>query len=35
MAVAFARDGADVLISYLDEYEDARETQRWLEEAGR
>jgi NAD(P)-dependent dehydrogenase (short-subunit alcohol dehydrogenase family) len=35
VAIAFAREGADVLISYLDEHEDARETQRWVEEAGR
>ena len=35
MAIAFAREGADVLISYLDEEEDARETARWVEEAGR
>jgi NAD(P)-dependent dehydrogenase (short-subunit alcohol dehydrogenase family) len=34
-AIAFAREGADVLISYLDEDEDARETARWVEEAGR
>jgi NAD(P)-dependent dehydrogenase (short-subunit alcohol dehydrogenase family) len=35
VAIAFAREGADVLISYLDEDEDARETARWVEEAGR
>ncbi len=35
VAIAYAREGADVLISYLDEHEDARETQRWVEEAGR
>ena len=35
VAIAFAREGADVLISYLDEHEDARETARWVEEAGR
>lgn len=35
VAIAFAREGADVLISYLDEEEDARETARWVEEAGR
>ncbi|MDB5695066.1 MAG: dehydrogenase with different specificity (related to short-chain alcohol dehydrogenase)-like [Sphingomonas bacterium] len=34
-AIAFAREGADVLISYLDEHEDARETARWVEQAGR
>ncbi len=35
VAIAFAREGADVLISYLCEHEDARETARWVEEAGR
>ncbi|MFC9970404.1 SDR family oxidoreductase [Spirillospora sp. NPDC127200] len=35
VAIAFAREGADVLISYLDEHEDAAETRRWVEEAGR
>ncbi len=35
VAIAFAREGADVLISYLDEEEDARDTARWVEEAGR
>jgi NAD(P)-dependent dehydrogenase (short-subunit alcohol dehydrogenase family) len=34
-AIAFAREGADVLISYLEEDEDARETAHWVEEAGR
>jgi len=35
VAIAFAREGADVAIAYLDEHEDARETARWVEEAGR
>jgi NAD(P)-dependent dehydrogenase (short-subunit alcohol dehydrogenase family) len=35
VALAFAREGADVAISYLDEHDDARETQRLIEEAGR
>jgi NAD(P)-dependent dehydrogenase (short-subunit alcohol dehydrogenase family) len=35
VAIAFAREGADVLISYLNELDDARETARWVEEAGR
>ncbi|MFE0752397.1 SDR family oxidoreductase [Inquilinus sp. NPDC058860] len=35
VAIAFAREGADVLVSYLDEHEDARETVRWVEQAGR
>jgi hypothetical protein len=35
VAIAFAREGADVAISYLKEEEaDARETIRWVEEAG-
>jgi len=35
VAIAFAREGADVLISYLNEDEDAEETARWVREAGR
>jgi NAD(P)-dependent dehydrogenase (short-subunit alcohol dehydrogenase family) len=35
VAIAFAREGADVLISYLDEHEDAHDTARWVEQAGR
>ena len=35
VAIAFAREGADVLISYLDEHDDAKETARWVEQAGR
>ncbi|MBT1669092.1 SDR family oxidoreductase [Curtobacterium flaccumfaciens pv. flaccumfaciens] len=36
VAIAFAREGADVLISYLPEEEDdAQDTKRWIEEAGR
>ncbi|QFZ23053.1 SDR family oxidoreductase [Saccharothrix syringae] len=36
VAIAFAREGADVLISYLpDEEKDARDTARLVEEAGR
>lgn len=35
VAIAYAREGADVIISYLEEDEDARETARWVEEAGR
>jgi NAD(P)-dependent dehydrogenase (short-subunit alcohol dehydrogenase family) len=35
VAIAFAREGADVLISYLNEDEDARGTARLVEEAGR
>ena len=35
VAVAFAKEGADVAIVYLDEHEDAKETQRLVEEQGR
>ena len=35
VAIAYAREGADVLISYLDEHEDAKETARWVEKAGK
>jgi NAD(P)-dependent dehydrogenase (short-subunit alcohol dehydrogenase family) len=35
VALAFAREGADVVISYLSEDADARETRRLVEEAGR
>ena len=35
VALAFAREGADVLVSYLNEDEDAQETNRLIEEAGR
>ncbi len=35
VAIAFAREGADVLVSYLNEDEDAQETVRLVEEAGR
>jgi len=34
VAIAFAREGADVAISFLDEEEDAGETARLVEEAG-
>ena len=36
VAIAYAREGADVLISYLpEEQEDAEETRRWVEQAGK
>jgi NAD(P)-dependent dehydrogenase (short-subunit alcohol dehydrogenase family) len=35
VALAFAREGADILISYLDEDEDAAETKRVVEASGR
>ncbi|MEZ2223432.1 SDR family oxidoreductase [Rhizobium sp. RCC_161_2] len=34
VAIAFAREGADVLIAYLDEDDDAEETRHWVEQAG-
>jgi len=35
VAIAFAREGADIVISYLNEDEDARDTAKRVEEAGR
>ncbi|MBV9594984.1 MAG: SDR family oxidoreductase, partial [Actinobacteria bacterium] len=35
VAIAFAREGADVLIAYLDEHDDASETANYVEQAGR
>jgi NAD(P)-dependent dehydrogenase (short-subunit alcohol dehydrogenase family) len=35
VAIAFAREGADVLVSYLCEDPEAQETAHWVEEAGR
>jgi NAD(P)-dependent dehydrogenase (short-subunit alcohol dehydrogenase family) len=35
VAIAFAREGADVLISYLNEHDNAKDTARYVEEAGR
>ena len=35
VAIAVAREGADVLISYLNEHDDAKDTRRWVEQAGR
>ncbi|MCJ8239899.1 SDR family oxidoreductase [Peteryoungia algae] len=35
VAIAYAREGADVLISYIEEDEDAKETAGWIERAGR
>jgi NAD(P)-dependent dehydrogenase (short-subunit alcohol dehydrogenase family) len=35
VAIAYAREGADVVISYLDEHDDAEETRRLVEDAGR
>lgn len=35
VAIAFAREGADIVISYLNEAEDAADTARWVTESGR
>jgi NAD(P)-dependent dehydrogenase (short-subunit alcohol dehydrogenase family) len=35
VAIAFAREGADILIAYLSEHEDAQETAKLVEDAGR
>ena len=35
VAIAYAREGADILISYLSETSDAKETASWVEKAGR
>lgn len=35
VAVAFAKEGADIVVSYLDEHDDAKETARLVEEKGR
>jgi NAD(P)-dependent dehydrogenase (short-subunit alcohol dehydrogenase family) len=35
VAIAYAREGADVVISYLSEHDDAKDTAQWVERAGR
>lgn len=35
VAIAFAREGADLAVAYLDEHKDAEETQRLVEQEGR
>ncbi|KUI15794.1 NAD(P)-dependent oxidoreductase [Mycobacterium sp. GA-1285] len=35
VAIAYAREGADVLIAYLNEESDAKEVQKYVEDAGR
>lgn len=35
VAVAFAKEGADVLVAYLDEHDDAHETERIVKQSGR
>ncbi len=35
VAIAYAREGADVIIAYWNEHDDAKETAEWVEKAGR
>jgi NAD(P)-dependent dehydrogenase (short-subunit alcohol dehydrogenase family) len=35
VAIAYAREGADVVISYLSEHDDAKNTAQWVERSGR
>jgi hypothetical protein len=35
VAIAFAKEGADVVIAYLEEHDDAKDTQAKIEAAGR
>src|SRR4051794_24448593 len=35
VAIAFAREGADVAVAYLDEHDDAKATEKWVKQAGR
>ncbi|MBZ9792587.1 SDR family oxidoreductase [Rhizobium sp. 3T7] len=35
VAIAFAREGADIVVSYLNEDDDARDTGLWVEKTGR
>lgn len=35
VAIAYAREGADIVVSYLSEDEDAHDTAQWVEDAGR
>ena len=35
VAIAFAREGADIALAYWEEHEDAKETANWVEQAGR
>jgi NAD(P)-dependent dehydrogenase (short-subunit alcohol dehydrogenase family) len=35
VAIAFAREGADIVLDYLSEDEDARDTEHWVTDAGR
>jgi NAD(P)-dependent dehydrogenase (short-subunit alcohol dehydrogenase family) len=35
VAIAYAKEGADVVVAYLNEHEDARQTRHYIEQAGR
>ena len=35
IAIAYAKEGADIVIAYLDEHEDAEKTRQLVEECGR
>jgi NAD(P)-dependent dehydrogenase (short-subunit alcohol dehydrogenase family) len=35
VSIAYAREGADLTISYRNEHEDAKDTAKWVEQAGR
>jgi short chain dehydrogenase len=35
VAIAYAREGADVLIAYLSEHDDAKQTEQFVKDAGR
>jgi NAD(P)-dependent dehydrogenase (short-subunit alcohol dehydrogenase family) len=35
VAIAYAREGADLVISYLNEHDDAADTRNWVQKAGR
>jgi NAD(P)-dependent dehydrogenase (short-subunit alcohol dehydrogenase family) len=35
VCIAFAREGADIVCSYLNEEEDANDTKKWVEQAGK
>lgn len=35
MAIAFAKEGADVIVAYLEQHKDAKRTQQLVEQHGR
>src|SRR5437588_3214572 len=35
VCIAYAREGADLTINYRNEHEDAKDTAKWVEQAGR